>query len=125
MQGKIGRNETTAIQIKAHEVLMEAFGDMVVVLGKATYYSEGHQVDLKFSIGYKDALDDVKNQALEMYGLEGWKVGDMFELYGEKYRLEGYTPKARKFPIQLTRLRDNSSRKAQKGYLQAGKKVEA
>ena len=40
MQGKIGRNETTAIQIKAHEVLMEAFGDMVVVLGKATYYSE-------------------------------------------------------------------------------------
>ena len=80
---------------------------------------------MKFSIGYKDALDDVKNQALEMYGLEGWKVGDMFELYGEKYRLEGYTPKARKFPIQLTRLRDNSSRKAQKGYLQAGKKVEA
>ena len=125
MQGKIGSKETTAIQRKAHEVLSEAFGDMVVEVGKASYYHEGHQVDLKFSIGYKDALDDVKNQALELYGLEGWKVGDMFELYGEKYRLEGYNPKARKFPIQLTRLRDNSSRKAQKGYLQAGKKVEA
>ena len=125
MQGKIGSKETTAIQRKAHEVLSEAFGDMVVEVGKASYYHEGHQVDLKFSIGYKDALDDVKNQALEMYGLEGWKVGDMFELWGEKYRLEGYNPKARKFPIQITRLRDNSSRKAQKGYLQAGKKVEA
>lgn len=125
MQGKIGSKETTAIQRKAHEVLSEAFGDMVVEVGKASYYHEGHQVDLKFSIGYKDALDDVKNQALEMYGLEGWKVGDMFELWGEKYRLEGYNPKARKFPIQITRLRDNSSRKAQKSYLEAGKKIEA
>jgi hypothetical protein len=104
---------------------MEAFGDMVVEVGKASYYHEGHQVDLKFSIGYKDALDDVKNQALEMYGLEGWKVGDMFELWGEKYRLEGYNPKARKFPIQITRLRDNSIRKAQKSCLEAGKKIEA
>ena len=125
MQGKIGSKETKEIQRKAHEVLSEAFGDMVVEVGKASYYHEGHQVDLKFSIGYKDALDDVKNQALEMYGLEGWKVGDMFELYGEKYRLEGYNPKARKFPIQITRLRDNSSRKAQKSYLEAGKKIEA
>lgn len=125
MQGKIGSKETTAIQRKAHEVLSEAFGDMVVEVGKASYYHEGHQVDLKFSIGYKDALDDVKNQALELYGLEGWKVGDMFELWGEKYRLEGYNPKARKFPIQITRLRDNSSRKAQKSYLEAGKKIEA
>ena len=125
MQGKIGSKETTAIQRKAHEVLSEAFGDMVVEVGKASYYHEGHQVDLKFSIGYKDAPDDVKNQALEMYGLEGWKVGDMFELWGEKYRLEGYNPKARKFPIQITRLRDNSSRKAQKSYLEAGKKIEA
>lgn len=125
MQGKIGSKETTAIQRKAHEVLSEAFGDMVVEVGKASYYHEGHQVDLKFSIGYKDALDDVKNQALEMYGLEGWKVGDMFELWGEKYRLEGYNPKARKFPIQLTRLSDNSKRKAQKSYLEAGKKIEA
>jgi len=125
MQGKIGSKETTAIQRKAHEVLSEAFGDMVVEVGKASYYHEGHKVDLKFSIGYKDALDDVKNQALEMYGLEGWKVGDMFELWGEKYRLEGYNPKARKFPIQITRLRDNSSRKAQKSYLEAGKKIEA
>ena len=125
MQGKIGSKETTAIQRKAHEVLSEAFGDMVVEVGKASYYHEGHQVDLKFSIGYKDALDDVKNQALEMYGLEGWKVGDMFELWVEKYRLEGYNPKARKFPIQITRLRDNSSRKAQKSYLEAGKKIEA
>ena len=125
MQGKIGSKETTAIQRKAHEVLSEAFGGMVVEVGKASYYHEGHQVDLKFSIGYKDALDDVKNQALELYGLEGWKVGDMFELWGEKYRLEGYNPKARKFPIQITRLRDNSSRKAQKSYLEAGKKIEA
>ena len=125
MQGKIGSKETTAIQRKAHEVLSEAFGDMVVEVGKASYYHEGHQVDLKFSIGYKDALDDVKNQALELYGLEGWKVGDMCELWGEKYRLEGYNPKARKFPIQITRLRDNSSRKAQKSYLEAGKKIEA
>ena len=125
MQGKIGSKETTAIQRKAHEVLSEAFGDMVVEVGKASYYHEGHQVDLKFSIGYKDALDDVKNQALELYGLEGWKVGDMFELWGEKYRLEGYNPKARKFPIQLTRLSDNSKRKAQKSYLEAGKKIEA
>jgi len=125
MQGKIGSKETTAIQRKAHEVLSEAFGDMVVEVGKASYYHEGHQVDLKFSIGYKDALDDVKNQALEMYGLEGWKVGDMFELYGEKYRLEGYNPKARKFPIQLTRLSDNSKRKAQESMLRSGKKVEA
>ena len=123
MQGKIGSKETTAIQRKAHEVLSEAFGDMVVEVGKASYYHEGHQVDLKFSIGYKDALDDVKNQALEMYGLEGWKVGDMFELYGEKYRLEGYNPKARKFPIQLTRLSDNSKRKAQESMLRSGKKV--
>ena len=125
MEGKIGSKETTAIQRKAHEVLSEAFGDMVVEVGKASYYHEGHQVDLKFSIGYKDALDDVKNQALEMYGLEGWKVGDMFELYGEKYRLEGYNPKARKFPIQLTRLSDNSKRKAQEGMLRSGRKVEA
>jgi len=125
MQGKIGSKETTAIQRKAHEVLSEAFGDMVVEVGKASYYHEGHQVDLKFSIGYKDALDDVKNQALELYGLEGWKVGDIFELYGEKYRLEGYNPKARKFPIQITRLRDNSSRKAQESMLRSGKKVEA
>ena len=125
MQGKIGSKETTAIQRKAHEVLSEAFGDMVVEVGKASYYHEGHQVDLKFSIGYKDALDDVKNQALELYGLEGWKVGDMFELYGEKYRLEGYNPKARKFPIQLTRLSDNSKRKAQESMLRSGKKVEA
>ena len=125
MEGKIGSKETTAIQRKAHEVLSEAFGDMVVEVGKASYYHEGHKVDLKFSIGYKDALDDVKNQALEMYGLEGWKVGDMFELYGEKYRLEGYNPKARKFPIQLTRLSDNSKRKAQENYLKAGKKIEA
>ena len=125
MQGKIGSKETTAIQRKAHEVLSEAFGDMVVEVGKASYYHEGHKVDLKFSIGYKDALDDVKNQALEMYGLEGWKVGDMFELWGEKYRLEGYNPKARKFPIQITRLRDNSIRKAQKSCLEAGKKIEA
>ena len=124
MQGKIGSKETTAIQRKAHEVLSEAFGDMVVEVGKASYYHEGHQVDLKFSIGYKDALDDVKNQALEMYGLEGWKVGDMFELWGEKYRLEGYNPKARKFPIQLTRLSDNSKRKAQESMLRSGKKVE-
>ena len=56
--------------------------------------------------------------------LEGWKVGDMFELYGEKYRLEGYNPKARKFPIQLTRLSDNSKRKAQESMLRSGKKVE-
>ena len=125
MQGKIGSKETTAIQRKAHEVLSEAFGDMVVEVGKASYYHEGHQVDLKFSIGYKDALDDVKNRDLEMYGLEGWKVGDMFELWGEKYRLEGYNPKARKFPIQITRLRDNSSRKAQESMLRSGKKVEA
>jgi len=125
MQGKIGSKETTAIQQKAHEVLSEAFGDMVVEIGKASYYHEGHQVDLKFSIGYKDALDEVKNQALELYGLEGWKVGDMFELYGEKYRLEGYNPKARKFPIQLTRLSDNSKRKAQESMLRSGKKVEA
>ena len=125
MQGKIGSKETTAIQRKAHVVLSEAFGDMVVEVGKASYYHEGHQVDLKFSIGYMDALDDVKNQALELYGLEGWKVGDMFELWCEKYRLEGYNPKARKFPIQITRLRDNSSRKAQKSYLEAGKKKEA
>ena len=125
MQGKIGSKETTAIQRKAHEVLMEAFGDMVVEVGKASYYHEGHQVDLKFSIGYKDALDDVKNQALELYGLEGWKVGDIFELYGEKYRLEGYNPKARKFPILMTRLSDNSKRKAQESYLKAGKKIEA
>jgi hypothetical protein len=125
MQGKIGSKETTAIQRKAHEVLSEAFGDMVVEVGKASYYHEGHQVDLKFSIGYKDALDDVKNQALELYGLEGWKVGDIFELYGEKYRLEGYNPKARKFPILMTRLSDNSKRKAQESYLKAGKKIEA
>ena len=125
MQGKIGSKETTAIQRKAHEVRSEAFGDMVVEVGKASYYHEGHQVDLKFSIGYKVALDDVKNQALELYGLEGWKVGDMFERWGEKYRLEGYNPKARKFPIQLTRLSDNSKRKAQKSYLEAGKKIEA
>ena len=125
MQGKIGSKETTAIQRKAHEVLSEAFGDMVVEVGKASYYHEGHKVDLKFSIGYKDALDDVKNQALELYGLEGWKVGDIFELYGEKYRLEGYNPKARKFPIQMTRLSDNSSRKAKESMLRSGKKVEA
>jgi len=125
MQGKIGSKETTAIQRKAHEVLSEAFGDMVVEVGKASYYHEGHKVDLKFSIGYKDALDDVKNRDLEMYGLEGWKGGDMFELWGEKYRLEGYNPKARKFPIQITRLRDNSIRKAQKSCLEAGKKIEA
>ena len=123
MQGKIGSKETTAIQRKAHEVLSEAFGDMVVEVGKASYYHEGHQVDLKFSIGYKDALTDVKNQALEKYGLEGWKVGDMFELYGEKYRLEGYNPKARKFPILMTRLSDNSKRKAQESMLRSGKKV--
>ena len=125
MQGKIGSKETKEIQQYAHEVLSEAFGDMVVEVGKASYYHEGHQVDLKFSIGYKDALTDVKNQALEKYGLEGWKVGDMFELYGEKYRLEGYNPKARKFPIQLTRLSDNSKRKAQESMLRSGKKVEA
>mgnify|MGYP005814369487 FL=1 len=125
MEGKIGSKETTAIQRKAHEVLSEAFGDMVVEVGKASYYHEGHKVDLKFSIGYKDALDDVKNQALELYGLEGWKVGDIFELYGEKYRLEGYNPKARKFPIQMTRLSDNSSRKAKESMLRSGKKVEA
>ena len=124
MEGKIGSKETTAIQRKAHEVLSEAFGDMVVEVGKASYYHKGHQVDLKFSIGHKDALTDVKNQALEKYGLEGWKVGDMFELYGEKYRLEGYNPKARKFPIQLTRLSDNSKRKAQESMLRSGKKVQ-
>ena len=50
MEGKIGSKETTAIQRKAHEVLSEAFGDMVVEVGKASYYHEGHQVDLKFSI---------------------------------------------------------------------------
>ena len=125
MEGKIGSKETTAIQRKAHEVLSEAFGDMVVEVGKASYYHEGHKVDLKFSIGYKDALNAAKNQALEMYGLEGWKVGDMFELWGEKYRLEGYNPKARKFPIQMTRLSDNSSRKAKESMLRSGKKVEA
>ena len=128
MQGKIGSKETKEIQQYAHEVLCKAFednGNMVVEMGKASYYHEGHQVDLKFSIGHKDALTDVKNQALEKYGLEGWKVVDMFELYGEKYRLEGYNPKARKFPIQLTRLSDNSKRKAQESMLRSGKKVEA
>ena len=128
MQGKIGSKETTAIQRKAHAVLREAFElneDMVVEMGKASYYHEGHKVDLKFSIGYKDALNDVKNRELEMYGIEGWKIGDIFELYGERYRLEGYNPKARKFPIQMTRLSDNSKRKAQESMLRSGKKVEA
>ena len=116
----LGRKEAKELSAHSLEALQTTFKEMwlTVEMGRSTYYREGHKIDFKFSVEIPAKADVMKNDELSLYGIDA-KVGDEFSDYGgTKYRILGVNRKARKFPIRLLRLDDNTERKAPKGFVQ-------
>jgi hypothetical protein len=116
----LGRKEAKQLSNHSLEALQTTFKEMglTVEMGRSTYYVEGHKIDFKFSVEIPEKADVQKNDELSLYGIDA-KVGDEFSDWsGNKYRILGVNRKARKFPIRLLRLDDNTERKAPKSFVQ-------
>ena len=110
----LGRKEAKELSAHSLETLTEAFKEMglTVEMGRSTYYAEGHKIDFKFSVEIPAKANVMKNSELSLYGIDA-NVGDEFsDAYGNKYRILGVNAKARKYPIRILRLDDNTERKA-------------
>tara|TARA_R100000152_G_C6721395_1_gene147351 strand:- start:98 stop:499 length:402 start_codon:yes stop_codon:yes gene_type:complete len=110
----LGRKEAQFLASVSQEKLAETFKEMglTVDMGRSTYYAEGHKLDFKFSVELPEKADVMKNSELSLYGLDA-KVGDEFSDWnGNDFRILGVNKKARKYPIRILRLNDNSQRKA-------------
>ena len=110
----LGRKEAKELQAHSLQALTETFKEMglTVEMGRSTYYAEGHKIDFKFSVEIPAKANVMKNSELSLYGIDA-NVGDEFsDAYGNKYRILGVNAKARKYPIRILRLDDNTERKA-------------
>jgi len=115
----LGRKEAKELSAHSLETLTEAFKEMglTVEMGRSTYYAEGHKIDFKFSVEIPKLANVMKNSELSLYGIDA-NVGDEFSDYGgTKYRILGVNRKARKFPIRLLKLDDNTERKAPESFV--------
>ena len=110
----LGRKEAKKLSAHSLEALTESFKELglTVEMGRSTYYAEGHKIDFKFSVEIPAKANVMKNSELSLYGIDA-NVGDEFsDAYGNKYRILGVNAKARKYPIRILRLDDNTERKA-------------
>jgi|TARA_R100000789_G_scaffold73866_1_gene69485 hypothetical protein len=115
----LGRKEAKELSAHSLEALTETFKEMglTVEMGRSTYYAEGHKIDFKFSVEIPAKADVMKNSELSLYGIDA-KVGDEFSDYGgTKYRILGVNAKARKYPIRILKLDDNTERKAPASFV--------
>ena len=110
----LGRPEAKDFSAQALAKLNDTFKHLglTVEMGRSTYYAEGHKIDFKFSVEIPAKANVMKNSELSLYGIDA-NVGDEFsDAYGNKYRILGVNAKARKYPIRILRLDDNTERKA-------------
>jgi len=120
----LGRKEAKKLSAHSLEALTESFKELglTVEMGRSTYYAEGHKIDFKFSVEVPAKADVMKNSELSSYGVDA-KVGDEFsDAYGNKYRILGVNSKARKYPIRILKLDDNTERKAQASFVKQWQK---
>ena len=120
----LGRKEAKELSAHSLETLTEAFKEMglTVEMGRSTYYAEGHKIDFKFSVEIPAKADVMKNSELSLYGIDA-NVGDEFsDAYGNKYRILGVNAKARKYPIRILKLDDNTERNAQASFVKQWQK---
>jgi len=120
----LGRKEAKELSAHSLETLTEAFKEMglTVEMGRSTYYAEGHRIDFKFSVEIPAKANVMKNSELSLYGIDA-NVGDEFsDAYGNKYRILGVNAKARKYPIRILKLDDNTERKAQASFVKQWQK---
>ena len=123
----LGRAEAKQFSREIEDALQPLFGErgLDVEMGRATFWTQGHKIEVKVSVSVPEKMKEILDREMSWHGLDGWKTGDVFELFGEKYRLDGYNARARKYPVKITRLSDGSSRKAQSSYLERAVKVES
>ena len=120
----LGRKEAKKLSAHSLEALTESFKELglTVEMGRSTYYAEGHKIDFKFSVEIPAKADVMKNSELSLYGIDA-NVGDEFsDAYGNKYRILGVNAKARKYPIRILKLDDNTERKAQASFVKQWQK---
>jgi len=120
----LGRKEAKNLSTHSLEALTESFKELglTVEMGRSTYYAEGHKIDFKFSVEIPAKADVMKNSELSLYGIDA-NVGDEFsDAYGNKYRILGVNAKARKYPIRILKLDDNTERKAQASFVKQWQK---
>ncbi len=120
----LGRKEAKKLSAHSLEALTESFKELglTVEMGRSTYYAEGHKIDFKFSVEIPAKADVMKNSELSLYGIDA-NVGDEFsDAYGNKYRILGVNRKARKYPIRILKLDDNTERKAQASFVKQWQK---
>jgi hypothetical protein len=120
----LGRKEAKKLSAHSLEALTESFKELglTVEMGRSTYYAEGHKIDFKFSVEIPSKADVMKNDELSLYGIDA-NVGDEFsDAYGNKYRILGVNAKARKYPIRILKLDDNTERKAQASFVKQWQK---
>ena len=120
----LGRKEAKKLSAHSLEALTESFKELglTVEMGRSTYYAEGHKIDFKFSVEIPAKANVMKNSELSLYGIDA-NVGDEFsDAYGNKYRILGVNAKARKYPIRILKLDDNTERKAQASFVKQWQK---